>query len=187
MDKAELMKLEKRIGSNAGAALAGIKPASLLCLKYADNPEIKIGLEIINEKLKNSGIIFYVLNDNGYRLLLLVFREKNMKLHLEKIENSDFLQKYGYPEGNLYKKLNYLSSIIKVQGCFPHEAGIFLGYPIEDIVGFVRNPKGYKVCGCWKVYNNADEKIKLFKRYKKCSECINRRINNGDGLEKIFA
>ena len=39
----------------------------------------------------------------------------------------------------------------------PHEIGVFLGYPIWDVKGFIDNKgKDFKYCGTWKVYNNTD-------------------------------
>ena len=36
---------------------------------------------------------------------------------------------------------------------FPHEIGVFLGYPLEDVVGFIRHRgKCFTCCGCWKSY-----------------------------------
>ena len=36
---------------------------------------------------------------------------------------------------------------------FPHEVGLFLGYPPEDVRGFMEcRAKGFRCVGCWKVY-----------------------------------
>ena len=35
---------------------------------------------------------------------------------------------------------------------FPHELGLLLGYPVEDVLGFIRNEgRNYLYCGYWKV------------------------------------
>ena len=37
---------------------------------------------------------------------------------------------------------------------FPHEIGLFLGYPFEDVMGFIENKgENYLCSGCWKVYS----------------------------------
>ena len=36
---------------------------------------------------------------------------------------------------------------------FPHEIGLFLGYPPEDVQGFLEN-RLCKCVGCWKVYGD---------------------------------
>lgn len=41
---------------------------------------------------------------------------------------------------------------------FPHEIGLFLGYPPEDVQGFLADPGGgrCKLCGHWKVYHDVE-------------------------------
>ncbi len=44
---------------------------------------------------------------------------------------------------------------------FPHEVGIFLDYPIEDILGYIEHEgKNCQVSGYWKVYSNAQGAMK---------------------------
>ena len=70
---------------------------------------------------------------------------------------------------------------------FPHEVGVFLGYPLADVKGFIHSPKeGLKLCGYWKVYGDVQSAAKKFDRYKRCSECICRRMESGESLAKIF-
>ena len=54
---------------------------------------------------------------------------------------------------------------------FPHELGLLLGYPAEDVRGFMGI--GYKKClytGYWKVYEKAEEKIALFSEYDRAMD-----------------
>lgn len=49
--------------------------------------------------------------------------------------------------------LTRLAQRMEAVGDFPHEVGFFLGYPAEDVVGFIRNKgQNFKFCGRWKVY-----------------------------------
>lgn len=42
-----------------------------------------------------------------------------------------------------------------IQEDFPHEMGILLGYPVEDVEGFIiNNGKNELYTGYWKVYDN---------------------------------
>ena len=53
-----------------------------------------------------------------------------------------------------------------VQNEFPHEIGLLLGYPFEDVIGFIENEgRNYLYSGYWKVYKNKEEKCKLFNLY----------------------
>ena len=67
-----------------------------------------------------------------------------------------------------------------------HEVGIFLGYPAEDVFGYMRDPGGCIFSGAWKVYSEPEKKRALFARYKKCSGCIVRRLACGETLAEIF-
>lgn len=53
---------------------------------------------------------------------------------------------------------------------FPHEIGLFLGYPVEDVKGFIENKASCAKCvGYWKVYGDEEKAQKLFNQYKKCT------------------
>lgn len=69
---------------------------------------------------------------------------------------------------------------------FPHEIGVFLGYPIEDVIGFINN-KGcnFKCCGYWKVYGDKEKAIKEFARYDKCRMIYTKLWNQGRSILKL--
>ena len=47
---------------------------------------------------------------------------------------------------------------------FPHELGIFLGYPINDVKDFIDNPKKKcLLCGYWKVYSDKENAKRIFR------------------------
>ena len=76
----------------------------------------------------------------------------------------------------------------KLQGnCeFPHEIGLFLGYPPEDVKGFIENhAKNYKFTGYWKVYGDEAEAKKLFDRYRKCTQLYTRLWHGGRTVERL--
>ena len=69
---------------------------------------------------------------------------------------------------------------------FPHEVGIFLGYPICDIKGFLEN-KGerYLHSGYWKIYGNLEETRKKFLSYDEAREIAIGEFLSGRELESI--
>jgi hypothetical protein len=51
--------------------------------------------------------------------------------------------------------------------------GLFLGYPLDDVLGFIRHEgHGYKLCGVWKVYGDPERAKKQFRQYELCRECM---------------
>jgi hypothetical protein len=61
---------------------------------------------------------------------------------------------------------------------FPHEIGFFLGYPPDDVLGFIRQKgKNYKYRGLWKVYGDVNRAINLFQRYENCRKNCKNYLN----------
>ena len=70
---------------------------------------------------------------------------------------------------------------------FPHEIGIFLGYPLMDIYGFINNyGKNSLYTGYWKVYHNKKEAIKTFESYNRCRDFYTSTFLNGKGILEIM-
>ena len=66
------------------------------------------------------------------------------------------------------------------------QIGIFLGYPLEDVLGFIENGgKNCLSCGCWKVYSNECEALKAFERYEKCKAVYQRLFASGCPLTRL--
>ena len=69
---------------------------------------------------------------------------------------------------------------------FPHEIGLFLGYPAEDVKGFIENKAASSKCsGCWKVYGDEQTAMNLFEEYRKCTEICYRKWKNGADVEQL--
>ena len=52
---------------------------------------------------------------------------------------------------------------------FPHEVGIFLGYPLWDIRAFIENPRQKaKLTGYWKVYFDVEGALRRFQLFDEC-------------------
>jgi len=63
---------------------------------------------------------------------------------------------------------------------FPHEIGVFLGYPLHDVIGFINNAgKNSCCCGYWKVYNEQDDARRRFRRFNKCTSSYKRLFDSG--------
>lgn len=181
------MSLEKAIGLYCAPALAGIKPSNLL--NYStDNKENALD-EIIslNKRLNRSDIYIKVLCEYEKRLLILVYRKSKLLAYLNRSEIAIFLNECGYKQQNSIEKyLSELSQRISESLEFPHEVGAFLGYPIEDIYGFISH-KSCKYTGYWKVYGNVERAKTLFRKYDSCRSAVIYRMNMGKSLTDMFA
>ena len=71
-------------------------------------------------------------------------------------------------------------------GEFPHEVGLFLSYPPEDVKGFIdHRANGFKCAGLWKVYGDEEKARSLFAKYKKCTEIYCALWQSGSKLEQL--
>lgn len=69
---------------------------------------------------------------------------------------------------------------------FLHEIGLFLGYPPEDVRGFIENKAaGYKYVGDWKVYGDEEKARKTFAKYKKCTRVYCAQFALGKSIERL--
>lgn len=186
--KVYMSKFEKMIGYKCGTAMVGIKSAGLMCCRLSEYANIREELDAISKKLSGSGIEIKILFDDGERIMFLVYRTAILKSRLESFEYAEFLKDIGYPIfGDLERMLDYLSFRCRKDGGFPHEIGVFLGYPLADIKGFICDPQACKHVGFWKVYHNVEQTKVLFERYKKCAGAILQRMDRGEDLGAIFA
>ena len=117
---------------------------------------------------------------------MYVCRKQRLQERLDDQEVQSFLGKYGYVQKDADYALQRLKErLAKAEG-FPHEIGVFLDYPLEDVVGFIENAgQNYKCSGCWKVYCNECETRKLFAKYKKCREVYRRLWNQGRDIRTL--
>ena len=77
---------------------------------------------------------------------------------------------------------------LREKNVFPHEMGLLLGYPPEDVKGFIRNQgKNYLYSGYWKVYDRPHEKIRLFQKYEHSREKLIQLLSYGMRIEEIIA
>ena len=59
-------------------------------------------------------------------------------------------------------------------------SGLFLGYPPDDVAGFIRcGAKCFKCVGDWKVYRDEVEAKRLFARYQACTRCYQKLWSRG--------
>ena len=69
---------------------------------------------------------------------------------------------------------------------FPHEMGLLLGYPLDDVTGFIEQKgKNYLYAGYWKVYTNMGEKICLFQAFEEAKEALIQAVARGIRIEEL--
>ena len=144
----------------------------------------------ISMKLHNTNISLIILCTCKKRHLVMVYRAKELEEHLRSKEVSDYLREFGYRRddfiSNLIRLHQRMNGFYNKMKEFPHEVGVFLGYPICDIKGFLEN-KGerYLHSGYWKIYGNLEETRKKFLSYDEAREIAIDEFLSGRELESI--
>ena len=177
--------LERVLLKNCSPAMAGIKPSNLVSCYKNEILNAKDQIDELNERLNKKDIYIDVICECQNRLLLIVYRKRNLIDQLKRPEISEFLEKYGYDtNGTLNDYLDVLRSHLNGPD-FPHEIGAFLGYPIKDIYGFINGKKCLYI-GAWKVYDDVEGAQRTFCRYKICTQVAKQRVAMGQSLEQVF-
>ena len=70
---------------------------------------------------------------------------------------------------------------------FPHEMGLLLGYPVEDVRGFIEHQgRDYLCTGYWKVYADKERKLRLFEKYEYAKENLIQLLHYGLKMTEII-
>ncbi|WP_027399554.1 DUF3793 family protein [Anaerovorax odorimutans] len=166
--------------------LAGLKTGSIFNCFYESEDELNMQIDIWNNDLSLKGVKITLLRKSGEKALLYVYRPKKLENDLAQADAKKFLMCHGYSSCNVQDCIEILSN--KLIDCeeFPHEIGLFLGYPLSDIKAFITNKgKNFKCVGCWKVYFNECEAMKIFAKYKKCTNVYCKMFTQGASILKL--
>lgn len=180
---------EEKLGKHCGPALAGIKPANLICIKKCEIPTVEKIIYFYNKLMNTHDVYFAVLRECESSCLVLVFRKEKLRSFLSIEGSNRILRREGYPDyPDVEGFIEHLKCRFRTESTVPNEIGVFLGYPHEDVIAFEKEKgKNYLASKYWKVYNNLDEAIMTFERYDKCKDAICRRISNGASIIDIFS
>jgi hypothetical protein len=99
----------------------------------------------------------------------------------------ELLEQFGYRrEDTLAELLERLKIRMQVRKTFLHEVGLFLGYPPDDVAGFIENKgQNYAFSGYWKVYANEERTRALFDLYTDCSQNFCMELEKGRRFEEL--
>lgn len=167
--------------------LAGIKPANLISIQREDWDAMKDGIARSGRAFVGRQIYFRRLAYCAKGVRLLVYRRDLLAAFLAMPQNRSILERYGYEQGmTVAAMLNRLTIRMEQSDAFPHEIGVFLGYPPEDVLGFIEHGgKHYCLCGCWKVYGNPVEAKRLFCAYERIRCFFCERVRCGEEIQTI--
>ena len=180
-------KFESVMGYHCSPVLMGMKPANLVSFSKEKIPELPEIISDYEESLEREGIRMEIICGCRKHYLLLVYRPDMLQEYLKQDEARKLLLQDGYNiDGSLDEMIARLKERFFHKTEFPHEIGLFLGYPIEDVKGFRKfGGSGCKMCGYWKVYGDESAAVKQFARYDKCRLIYTKLWNAGRSILKL--
>lgn len=171
---------------HAAPTLAGIKTGSLFPCSFSSCKDMVRDLRSFNRILVPRGLRLLPLRQEAGRVLLYLFRPAALSRDLSREEARRLLRQAGYDRLDQAACLRELARRLGARQAFPHEIGLFLGYPPEDVAGFIAHQgKSCKCVGCWKVYGDEEAARRQFAAFRSCTNNYCRRRAGGACLERL--
>ncbi|MGN0659163.1 MAG: DUF3793 family protein [Emergencia sp.] len=165
--------------------LAGLKTGNIVNCSFDDEEEMRDSLRGWNRMLGKKGLRVLPLRYRNNTALVYVYRPAHLLRDLQHETAGRLLQERGYTVEKPGRCITRLRERLGENGEFPHEIGLFLGYPPEDVCGFIEKKQESKCTGCWKVYGDADAAQKIFDRYRKCTALYCGQLAKGRPVERL--
>ena len=185
---AQAAAFEQALALHCAPALTALAPANLVSLPTAEFPGLSGLLEAYNARLSAKGLAFTPLCQCRSRVLLLVYRPAFLDSRLKERHAARYLAGLGYPVSQgLDACLEVLRRRLNGGGDFPHEIGLFLGYPLADVVGFCAlGGECAKLSGHWKVYGDVDYAKRCFRRFDESRAALCQGLAEGRTLLQLL-
>ena len=172
--------------------LAGLKPAGLFRYETSDSSDLAKRVRSWNAQLSGKGLRVEVLKGcvRTHRYLVYVYRESRLRAVLAERSVQEFLAQEGYAlptsPDDYSTLIRQLSRRLCCAADFPHEIGVFLGYPLTDVVGFIQNQgRNFTCCGCWKAYGDPETARRHFAQLNKCTAVYLRLFHSGTPITRL--
>ncbi len=166
--------------------LAGLKTGSMFTCRYESLFALRQDIRQMNRRLGSRGLRVLPLRYREGLALIYFYRPGRLTADLEAMEAAALLQDMGYPVGCTNRCVARLIARLREGQDFPHEIGLFLGYPPEDVLGFIQNHAAdCKLVGTWKVYGDEAAAERLFRKYRKCTQVYVNCLERGFSMERL--
>jgi hypothetical protein len=178
-------QFEELLVEQCAPTLAGLKPGSLF---RCEGPSVRRQVCRWDTWLRPFGLRATILKecDRTGASMVYIYRQAWLENILREEPVAQFLAGYGYPHSGADQMLETLSRRYCMEREMPHEIGVFLGYPLEDVVGFIENKgQNFTCCGCWKCYGDPTEAQRRFDRYRRCTLLYRERYEHGTPIIQL--
>lgn len=184
LQEMDLENVETQIIMQCAPVIAGLKISNLLIVGNNNSEHVKTIMH-------KTGLYWKELLNLNNQITFLVYQPQKLKEYLEQQNVQELMIKLGYHScteqvlvDNVKKKYHDYMICRKE---FPHEMGLLLGYPVEDVCGFIENNgKNFLFSGYWKVYENMPAKKKIFLKFEQARETMLQLISCGISITDVI-
>lgn len=179
-----LSNVEVRLALQCAPVITGIKMSNLLIVSTENEEQVK-------EIFQGTGIHQYCLFRQEMKVVYFLYRIEELEAYLQASEVVQALKKFGYEDlsiiGIIQEFQKRYETYMNQRTTFPHEIGVLLGYPTEDVEGYIKNKgENYLYAGYWKVYKDAEDKKLLFDAYESAKEGLLLLVAHGYSMRSII-
>lgn len=179
---------EKALAEQCAPTLAGVKAASLFRIS-GETGDLRRAALHWDRLLAPFGIRLRVLKTcpAAQACMIYVYRQNRVHCILAQPEVRAFLVRMGYRPADTESLLDQLVRRFCLEEAYPHEIGVFLGYPLEDVEGFIRHRgRNFTCCGQWKCYGDPAAAVACFARLRACTLAYKRLYESGIPITKLI-
>ncbi|MFK5926998.1 MAG: DUF3793 family protein [Desulfuromusa sp.] len=140
----------------AAEVISGAKPANMIRIPNQKLPcgrrMYRLWQKFGTDLLKDLPASVRTMRSEKDSVLLLIYRFDLLERRLNGKTMKTFLLRHGYPQSlTLETTLQHLQK--SFSDGIPHEVGMFLGYPMKDVKGFMeQGPGPSQGRGMWRIY-----------------------------------
>ncbi|CDM68171.1 Hypothetical protein CM240_1007 [Clostridium bornimense] len=167
--------------------ISEVKPAVTIAFSKIKNNQYEDWCKFGINFLDTVSLDYMVLRDKEDIIILMIYNKKLLEEVINEKENKSFLKEFGYYSINLESNLKILKNRYDKYNC-PHEIGIFLGIPVEEVRAFIiSTDNNYIESRYWKVFVDRKKSTDIFKRYDFIRKYTISSIINGFSLYKVVS
>lgn len=163
------MELMRRLLLQTSLVRAGVKPSEILTLNHCYGAtESADGYCVRQEDvLRRLGLPWRSLRTRENGTLTIFYDPALLSRTLSQQGVERYLVRRGYVKSDTPELwLEQLAERFEKED-FPHEVGLFLGYPLKDVVGFISARSRTTYQGSWRIYGKKEPSLSLMNRFRK--------------------
>ena len=129
--------------------MASLKTGNMFNCPFGSREEMTAELRRLNQILGHKGLCVLPLRWSDGHALVYLYRPKMLEKDLQNNLAAQLLAECGYTCGNPNGCVAQLIARLRNGQDFPHEVGLFLGYPPADVDGFMHRKHSLVGCHLW--------------------------------------